>query len=110
MTDEYALNNLSNNVLTINNNDNSEKTYKLVLKVSKDTTIELNNIKFKVEDSIIELDNTSYEDNDNYYYEFNPSSLHKNEKININYILWLDENIKELTGNDLIYSFEVKTI
>lgn len=110
MTDEYAEKNLFSNTLVINNNSNKNKEYQLILKVSKSSTIKLENLKFKVSNKLFRLDEFSYEDNKYYYYEVFREKLSKNNHTDINYKLWLDEKTEILTGNDLVYSFEVNTI
>lgn len=110
MTDNYAINNLNKSTICITNSSNREINYQLLLKVNKESSIGLNNLKLRIGNNITKLDNYQYEDEGNYYYSVYSSKLGREDNTNVDYLIWLDENTSIITGNNLIYSFEIKSI
>lgn len=106
MTDEYAIANLKDSIFVINNYGVTTN-YQLIFVVSKDSTINIENMKLRINDKIITLNNYDYEDEFNFYYNIEKGVIDKMDSIDINYRVWLDEKTDILTGNILKYYFEV---
>lgn len=106
MTDNYAINNLKDSTFIINNIGN-KTNYELLLVIDKNSTLNTENIKFKVNDKVINLNNYNYQDDHNLYYYIEKSTLKEREYKSITYKLWLDENTNIITGNNINYHFEL---
>ena len=110
MTDEYAINNLKYNTLKVTNMVNKDIDYELFLVIDKKSTLNVENIRIKVDDKIDYISNTlSYEDEDCFYYLLSTKKINNNSYNMINYIIWLDDKTQNVNGN-LNYAFEVREI
>jgi len=105
MTDEYAQNNLENNVIEIVNLDKKEKEYNLYLKVDKSSTMNIDSLKFSFNGNITKLNDLYEYEDDNYnYYKINDNKIENKDYIN--YIFWLDAD-STMNYSSLIYKFEI---
>ena len=107
MTDEYAINNLKVNTLKIDNVSSKGVNCELLLKVSKNSTLDIGNLKIKIDDKIDYISNAfSYEDGEYYYYLLNTKMIDGNDYNIVSYIIWLSSDTKNVNGS-LTYAFEV---
>lgn len=106
MTDNYAEENLKDNIFTINNYGDTRKC-KLMFIVSKSSTINTKNINLKINNKIFSLNNYNYEDENYFYYFIGEETINKKSSLDINYCLWLNEETDELVGNVFKYYFDV---
>lgn len=94
-------------IIAIRNGSNYNISYNLYLKISKNSTINKNNLKISVNDKIYNLSKLYKKDNDKYYfYILDNNTVKKNMGNKYDIKLWLNET----TGNNeqgklLIYDF-----
>lgn len=107
MSDEKAINYLKPCHITIKNALKDDADYTLTLKVSKDSTMDLNNIHILINDKVYNLTSLNKEnETDNVYYILAQDNLKENNEYDV--IFWLKENAYGTSSNQkLIFNFEL---
>ena len=105
VSDEYALKNIETQDIMVYNNSNTKDDYKLLLKISKDTTMSLNNLKININNTVKYLkDYDNYEDINNYYYILdNRELIADSQKYVISF--WNDENAILKENDSINYEY-----
>lgn len=110
MTDEYAINNLENSTLRINNIGKNDITGELLLKVFKTSQLDISNFKVKIGDKIIDVENNYLSCDEEYcYYLLDTVEIKAKNNLDVDYLIWLDENATNISGS-ITYCFEVSEI
>ncbi len=108
MSDEKAVRYLKPCHLTVKNDMEQDIDYTLALRISKESTLDLNNLNILINDKVDNLINlNSLEEQDYTYFIIDSNNLIKNEN-EYDVIFWLNENTQNLAmKQELIFSFEI---
>lgn len=109
ISEKEALNKLEPTKIVVENNSLTEENFWIVLKISKNTTLDYHYLNMAIEDKIYSLNNLTMEEDSENYKFFILKDVLKGNKKEYNLKIWLDET----AGNDmqnkvLISSFELK--
>ena len=109
MSDSYAQDNALCSVINIRNYNDNNINYKLFMRIKKDKKINFQNLKIRVDNDIFRL-NTKYDYEDDEYQYFD--LVHKNVDVNndVNFAMWLDENVNDVNNYNFSYNFYVERI
>ena len=107
--DEYASFKLQKNRIDVSNVIDDKVNFMLVLKIDKSSTIDINYLKYTLDDTISYLkDNYMYEDTQFSYYLLSSYLLDIGDSRIIDYLIWLDVNTPdEEISNSLYYAVSV---
>ncbi len=108
MDDEYAMKNLKPCTIKVINETYTNEEYVLVLKISKESTMDYHFLNIGVNDAIYSLNNLEkYEDESAYVFTIAKDSIVGNTK-NYEVRIWLNEMAgNELQGKNLILNFDL---
>lgn len=107
--DELALKNLKRTNITVKNETRTKEEYTLLLKISKDSTIDISVLKVSVHNNIYSLkDILLLEDEEFYYFTLATDSLSGDAK-QYNFLMWMNsETGNEMQGKTISYSFDLQ--
>ena len=107
--DEYASSKLQKNRIDVSNVIDDKVNFMLVLKIDKSSTIDINYLKYTLDDTISYVkDNYMYEDTQFSYYLLSSYLLDIGDSRIIDYLIWLDVNTPdEEISNSLYYAVSV---
>ena len=109
MSDLYAKNNLDNTVINVVNYNSNNIEYKLFMRIKKDNKLDFSELKIKVDDDIFRLNSKyDYEDDDYLYFDLAHKKI--NNENNVNFAMWLDEDVKDYNNYKFSYNFYVESI
>ena len=105
VSDDYGLRNIETQDIVVYNYTNANATYTLVLRINKNSTINIDNIRLNVNHDVQSLNNYRfYEDNDYYYYIIDSDRIQgSSQKYALS--MWNDENYKQDVNNEFNYDF-----
>lgn len=109
MSQKDALNKLAPTKLIVENNSLTTENYDLILKISKNSTLDYNCLNIAIDDKIVPLNTLKYmEDSINNYFIIASESLKGNNK-EYSIKLWIDEKTgNEMQNKELNLSFELE--
>ena len=108
MSDEKATKSLKPCHLTVKNDIEQDIDYTLALRISKKSTMDLNNLNILINDKVDNLTNLKkLEEQDYIYFIIDSNNLVRQEN-EYDVIFWLNENTQNLAMNqELMFSFEI---
>lgn len=95
--------NLNNNIISIVNNKNINIKCHLIIIIDKNSTVDINYLRYKINSEVKKFDNLIYEDGSNYYYLIDDISIDANSDIDEEFVMWLSDEYKNLDQNTLSY-------
>lgn len=101
--DERAFEYIASTPISLRNKNDKTKECELLMLIDKKSTIDYNNLKISIDDTIYKLtDLNKIEDNENYYFIIGKYNIeaYKNEKVNIR--LWLSEETTGVSANSTL--------
>ena len=105
VSDDYALRNIETQDIIVYNYTKADADYSLVLKIDKQSTVVIDNIRLNVNYNINYLkDFKSYEDS-NYYYFIIDSDHIQGDSLKYVLSMWNDEDKEQNTNNTFDYEF-----
>lgn len=109
MSDSYALNNLDNTIIKVKNYNDNEVDYKLFMRIKKGNELDFEQLKIKVDNDVFRL-NTKYDYEDEEYLYFDLTHKKIDDSNNVNFAMWLDENIENYNNYSFSYNFYIERI
>ena len=106
LSDEDVLNMSNDNLFSIVNKNDKEYKYSLYLRVNKDSTIDVDKVKIKLDNEIFNLKDIYDSEDDKYYYYLLKSDKILDE-VDFSYLVYLDNDTTNYGNNSLTYSFMV---
>ena len=106
LSDEDVLNMSNDNLFSIVNKKDKEYKYSLYLRVNKDSTIDVDKVKIKLDNEIFNLKDIYDSEDDKYYYYLLKSDKILDE-VDFSYLVYLDNDTTNYGNNSLTYSFMV---
>ena len=106
LSDEDVLNMSNDNLFSIVNKKDNEYKYSLYLRVNKDSTIDVDKVKIKLDNEIFNLKDIYDSEDDKYYYYLLKSDKILDE-VDFSYLVYLDNDTTNYGNNSLTYSFLV---
>lgn len=106
LSDEDVLNMSNDNLFSIVNKKDKEYKYSLYLRVNKDSTIDVDKVKIKLDNEIFNLKDIYDSEDDKYYYYLLKSDKILDE-VDFSYLVYLDNDTTNYGNNSLTYSFLV---
>ena len=106
LSDEDVLNMSNDNLFSIVNKKDNEYKYSLYLRVNKDSTIDVDKVKIKLDNEIFNLKDIYDSEDDKYYYYLLKSDKILDE-VDFSYLVYLDNDTTNYGNNSLTYSFMV---
>ena len=106
LSDEDVLNMSNDNFFSIVNKKDKEYKYSLYLRVNKDSTIDVDKVKIKLDNEIFNLKDIYDSEDDKYYYYLLKSDKILDE-VDFSYLVYLDNDTTNYGNNSLTYSFLV---
>jgi len=104
MSDYYAVNEPDKNIVKLNNESASYMKCNLMLRVLKDSTLNLDYLKYITDDEIHYLsDSYSHEDDSYKYYLLDQYMIDPSDNIDVEFMLWIDIDIDEDINNKHLY-------
>ena len=115
--DEIAINNYDKAVIRLTNNSTADSTYELIYRVSNDSTLNAEWLKFMLNvdgtNNIEFLDNLENNENNDYTdYILYTGKINANSQKDFEYLMWLDKNVgneaqnKSLSANIIVKSYD----
>ena len=109
MSDSYALNNLDNTIINVKNYNDNEIDYKLLMRIKKGNELDFEQLKIKLDNEVFRL-NTKYVYEDEEYIYFDLTHKKVDDLNNVNFAMWLDENIENYNNYSFSYNFYIERI
>ena len=115
ISDEEAIKNYEKAILKISNNKNITSRYELIYRISNDSTLNPDFIKFQLSNTKISkidfLKNLEVKASDNYTdYILYIDEIAPNNSLDFSFIIWIDKNAgNDAQGKDLFSSFIVNS-
>ncbi len=108
MSDEKAISSLKPCHLTVKNDLKEDIDYTLALSISKESTMNLNNLNILINDRVDKLTNLKCVEEYDYIYFILDNDNLINQKNEYDVIFWLNEDTSDLAmEQELIFSFEI---
>jgi hypothetical protein len=105
VSDDYALRNLETEDLIVYNGSVLEEEYKVLFKISKNSTASIDNLKLSVNQKVNYLkDHESYEDADYYYYVIDADTI-MGTAYKYSFSIWNDEDA--IVASDDVLDYEI---
>lgn len=109
ISEKEALKKFEPTKIIVENNSLTEENYWIVLKISKNTTLDYHYLNMAIEDKIYSLNNLTMEEDSENYKFFILKDVLKGDKKEYNLKIWLDETAEnDMQNKVLISSFELK--
>lgn len=109
ISDEVALNHIVPCEIQVINNTKTREDYSLVLKVSKNSTLDYRVLKIALNNNVSTLESHYIlEDADSIYFSLQTDSI-QGERRNYDFIMWMDQNTgNDMQGKSLSFDFELQ--
>lgn len=109
ISNEIALKNINQTTLSVINDTLTEEEYTLLLKITKDSTLDYHCLNVALNNKISALENKYIMENEEYWYFKLSSDTILGETKTLNFIMWMDEKTgNEMQGKTLNYAFEIQ--
>lgn len=107
--DEEAIKNLKPTQIKVKNDTKTKEDYTLLLKISKESTLDYNCLNIALNNEISPLkDHFLLEDQNDIYFSLDSYSV-LGSPINYDFLMWMDKNTdNNMQGKTLKYSFEIQ--
>ena len=115
ISDNDAINNYDKAILKVTNNQNTTYGYQLIYRISNDSTLDVDCIKFQLKSGDIEkvdfLHNQEIKVSDNYKdYIIYTDEIQPNENKEFSYVIWINEDAKnDIQSKSLKSSFVINS-